>query len=108
MSANSQLVCVASGERLRPFCDLASELPVRRHRPTQVVAVDSPTPQATRRPARRQAALHGANYANPQIPRIGPRHAVSQQLLWPHFRLTHHILEDAQPKISTLRSWKLL
>jgi len=43
ISANSQLVCAANGERLRPFCDLASELPVRRHRPTQAVAVDSPT-----------------------------------------------------------------
>ena len=31
-------------QRLRPFCDLASVLPVRRHRPTQAVAVDSPTP----------------------------------------------------------------
>jgi hypothetical protein len=37
-------LCTAGGERLRPCCDLASELPVRRHRPTQRVAIDSPTP----------------------------------------------------------------
>ena len=43
-SANRKSCCTASGERLRPFCGLASELPVRRHRPTQAVAVDSPTP----------------------------------------------------------------
>lgn len=50
-SANSQSVCAFSGERLRPFCDLAATLPVRRQRPTQAVAVDSPMPN--RRPAAR-------------------------------------------------------
>ena len=51
ISANSQAVCAFSGERLRPFCDLASALPVRLQRPTQAVAVDSPIPN--RRPAPR-------------------------------------------------------
>jgi hypothetical protein len=99
MSANSQLACAASGERLRPFGDLASELSVRLHRPTQAVAVDAPTRS-------RQAARHDANHAKSQIPRIGIWHAVPQQ--WPHLRITHHILEDARPEISTLRNWKML
>jgi hypothetical protein len=51
ISANSQSVCGCGGERLRPFCDLATALPVRRQRPIQAVAVDSPMPN--RRPAPR-------------------------------------------------------
>jgi len=51
ISANSQSVCGCSGERLRPFCDLATTLPVCRQRPIQAVAVDSPIPN--RRPAPR-------------------------------------------------------
>jgi hypothetical protein len=42
--ANKKAACAASGERLRPVCDFASELPVRRQRPIHAVAVDSPTP----------------------------------------------------------------
>ena len=49
ISANSQSLCGFSGERLHPFCELASTLPVCRQRPTQAVAVDSPIPN--RRPA---------------------------------------------------------
>jgi hypothetical protein len=49
ISANSHSVC--GGERLRPFCDLATAIPVHRQRPIQAVAVDSPMPN--RRPAPR-------------------------------------------------------
>ena len=51
ISANSQSGCGCSGERLRPFCDLAAALPMRRQRPIQAVAVNSPMPN--RRPAPR-------------------------------------------------------
>ena len=51
ISANSQSLCGFNGERLRPFCELASTLPVCRQRPTQAVAVDSSIPN--RRPAPR-------------------------------------------------------
>ena len=49
ISANRQAAWGFSAGRLRPFCDLASALPVRRQRPTQAVAVGSPIPN--RRPA---------------------------------------------------------
>lgn len=44
ISANSQASSAFNGDRLRPFCDLASVLPVCRNRKTQAVAVDAPTP----------------------------------------------------------------
>jgi hypothetical protein len=52
ISANSQSLCGFSGERLHPFCELASTLAVCRQRPAQAVAVDSPIPN--RRPAPRR------------------------------------------------------
>src|SRR5215471_18736716 len=37
-----------------------------------------------------------------------PRHAVRQQHLWAYSRLNRHILEEPQPKISTLANRKML
>src|SRR5215469_1312689 len=103
--ANSSAPPVASGcgpSVIWPANSRSAATDQPRRSPSILLSpIDAPPRAPTGRSPPRQSR-------EPANPGIGPRHAVPQQHLWPHFRLTHHILEDAQPKISTLRSWKLL
>ena len=67
-----------------------------------------PHPQSARRSPRRRTILNRPDHPDAQIARIGPRHAVPQQHLWPHSRPNHQIWESPQTKISNLPSWKPL
>ena len=106
ISANSQSVCGCSGERLRPFCDLAAPgAPPAAHPGGRRRLADA---QPAPRPARRKTALNRPDDPDAQIARICPRHAVPQQHLWAYSRSIHYIWESCSRKISNLPSWKPL
>ena len=77
ISANHRRCAASAGSELRPFCDLASTLPLCRQRQTQLADTQSAPCRARRKPV-----LNRADEAEAQIARICPRHAAPHNSIY--------------------------